>query len=679
MTPQGALLRRLLPESLAGRVLSLYALTFLAFSVAALVTYTQFYVSERIAQLADQKSALLGVMVPTLTDSVVIGDFDTIKRLLERAAQDPDIQRASFIEKNSAKLEAGHAEVLSRAPDRLVRWLEKRLLDSNETITAGGRDYGVLRLEFDHSKIAEGIWFFVVVAAFTTAMAVLTGGVLIGIPLRRWLKSLEQVSRFQAGSTDDPEGVSDLPEGLPRELRETFRVVSKNAAALRKQALVQGQVIDAMRSLLGMPAGAKDTNDADPTSEMTTLTERVRELVASRERAQLAMSNQKHALDEHAVVAVFNTEGRFLEVNQKYCELVGMHPGELIGRFQSDFTEGTGMGPVINDIKDTVRSGRVWHGEVELRAADGLPRVQQATVVPFLDMDRKMQQFIAIYTDVSERKKAEADLRTLNESLEQRVRARTSELLNSTSQLQHALDREREFGRVHERLSGMLSHEFRTPLSVITSATELISGHLDKLPSHERAKIVARLERASNRMTDMLEDALTIGRLTGERYVPRWTDVLVKQFLEGLVDDVRTSSGQKRQFILRVERSADILITTDERLLHQALSNLLSNAVKYSPEDTPVILAATCTQEEIQFSITDRGRGIAPEDLPKLFEPFYRGRGVELIQGTGLGLSICQKAAELFGGSVRVQSEPGQGSTFTFIVSLRAVLETSGN
>jgi signal transduction histidine kinase len=215
-----------------------------------------------------------------------------------------------------------------------------------------------------------------------------------------------------------------------------------------------------------------------------------------------------------------------------------------------------------------------------------------------------------------------------------------------------------------------VSHELRTPLAVIRSAAQNLSAGV----VHERDQ--ARrygdlIEAEGRRLTDMVEQVLEYAGLSGQRgpRLSRVADIgLVVKDVVTSCDGLITSEG----FEVETQIAADLPhVMADEDAIRRALSNLITNALKYGADGRWVGVfarrAGAKGREEVQIGVSDRGRGIEAEDLPHLFEPFYRGRQAteRQIHGNGLGLSLVQRIAESHNGRVSVRSQPGEGSTFT--------------
>jgi two-component system sensor histidine kinase SenX3 len=228
-----------------------------------------------------------------------------------------------------------------------------------------------------------------------------------------------------------------------------------------------------------------------------------------------------------------------------------------------------------------------------------------------------------------------------------------------------------------------VSHELRTPLAVIRAAAQNLSAGVVEDPG--RAKRYGELiESEGRRLTDMVEEVLEFAGLSGQRRAL----ALKAVDLVSLVEDVVGASS-----VLIAEAHAEVdvkigdnvpLVNGDEDALRRAISNLLANALKHGRDGHWVGISVTRHpaagrpkgSEEVHVAVSDRGRGIDPEDLARVFEPFYRGRHAvdQQIQGYGLGLSLVQRIAEAHGGRVTASSEPGQGATFTLQLPVAADL-----
>ena len=220
-----------------------------------------------------------------------------------------------------------------------------------------------------------------------------------------------------------------------------------------------------------------------------------------------------------------------------------------------------------------------------------------------------------------------------------------------------------------------VSHELRTPLSILRGYIETMRDD-PKMPRAECARILEVMEQHSKRLGLLANDLLTLAQLESGTSSPQLNDVDFGQFLAGLVRD------WKRKFMAKnlkvaIDLPADFsIVRADEALLREIFDNLLDNAVKYSSKHGEIHLGAQRRGSEIVLSVSDDGVGIGQEDLPRIFERFYRAdkaRSREL-GGTGLGLSIVKHIAQLHGGRVEAESEFGRGTTIRIL--LPAVTQT---
>jgi signal transduction histidine kinase len=215
----------------------------------------------------------------------------------------------------------------------------------------------------------------------------------------------------------------------------------------------------------------------------------------------------------------------------------------------------------------------------------------------------------------------------------------------------------------------LVTHEFRTPLTTIQSSAELLERYKQRLSEEKKHNHLIRIQSAVRRMTQLLDDVLSIGKAEAGklRFEPVPMDLVA--FCSSIVETMQISAGSqpKLAFVMQGECTN---VQMDEKLLAHIVTNLLSNAIKYSPHGGTVQFDLVCTSESAVFRIQDSGIGIPQKDVEQLFESFMRASNVGSIPGTGLGLAIVKKCVDLHGGNISIDSEVGVGTTFTVTLPL---------
>lgn len=288
---------------------------------------------------------------------------------------------------------------------------------------------------------------------------------------------------------------------------------------------------------------------------------------------------------------------------------------------------------------------------------------------PLKNEEGEIMEVVTIHNDITEIKKAEEAMLAMNQTLEQRVNERTRELKLAQTDLIRALEQERELNELKSRFVTMVSHEFRTPLGIIMSAIELIRHYEDRLPPEQRRELCDDIFGATRLMASLMEQVLVLGRVEAGKLGCRVQPLDIETLVGKLTDESLSATNRKCPVEWRALNSlADA--EADEALLRHIFSNLITNAVKYSPADSPVQFTARREGRNAVFQVIDQGIGIPAEDRARLFEAFYRCGNVGEIPGTGLGLLIVKRCVDLHGGSLWVESELGQGSTFTVSIPM---------
>lgn len=288
----------------------------------------------------------------------------------------------------------------------------------------------------------------------------------------------------------------------------------------------------------------------------------------------------------------------------------------------------------------------------------------------------------------------------LKATVEVALRKHQSEIArrSALAQTEKLRDQAESVSELKSDFVAMVSHEFRNPLSTIYLSTDLLENQGQQWSEEKRSKRFQRIKQSIERMTDLLDDVLSMSKAEAGklRLQPELFDL--EAFCRDLVEEMRAIAGINHTVTFISYCISNEVRTSymDMKVLRYILSNLLSNAIKYSPNGGIVHLRLMHPQEadvsvssklepdrnligddckhlvtsKIIFQIRDQGIGIPPEDMESLFDPFYRSTNVGKIVGSGLGLSIVKKYVELLGGSIMIQSEVGVGSTFTVALPL---------
>jgi signal transduction histidine kinase len=230
-------------------------------------------------------------------------------------------------------------------------------------------------------------------------------------------------------------------------------------------------------------------------------------------------------------------------------------------------------------------------------------------------------------------------------------------------QRERELQIEREVSRLKSTFVSMVSHEFRTPLGVITASAGNLQRYMSRLTETQRAQLFTDIANSSRRMTDLIEEVLLLGKVESGSMKCQAVWVDLPSLCRRVVGDVTLSNPKG----VAIELAADTLngeVQLDETLTHIILTNLLSNAVKYSPNGKAVSLRVRREGCEAVFEVCDQGIGIPAADQLNLFTSFHRSRNVAGIPGSGLGLTIVKRCIDLQGGTISFKSVEGSGSTF---------------
>ncbi len=318
-------------------------------------------------------------------------------------------------------------------------------------------------------------------------------------------------------------------------------------------------------------------------------------------------------------------------------------------------------------VAATLAGGEPYEIDLELVRPEAAARWVTARGEAVRDAADRIVGLRGTAQDITERKVAEAALRSERASLARRVEERTADLRQANAELARAV-------RAKDEFLATMSHELRTPLTAILGISESLQEQVFGPLNERQRESIHTVESSGRHLLELINDILDLAKVEAGRLDLRRQPVAIAEACEASVQFVRSAAVRKGVELALSAGDADATLEADPKRLKQILVNLLSNAVKFTPPGGRVSLeVAAGPDDAIRFVVSDTGIGIAAEDMGRLFQPFVQlDSGLSRQhEGTGLGLALVRRFAELHGGSVSVDSEPGRGSRFTVALPYR--------
>ncbi|MGD8623514.1 MAG: histidine kinase N-terminal 7TM domain-containing protein [Anaerolineae bacterium] len=364
-----------------------------------------------------------------------------------------------------------------------------------------------------------------------------------------------------------------------------------------------------------------------------TVAQRTRELQAERDRTQAIFETVGES------VIVTDNAGRILYMNPATVALTGFPREGIVGKRAWPWILDRQSEELWDEIRQSLRAGRIWRGEMPGRRQDGTIYDAAVTIAPLLAPDVPDERVGSVWVqrDITPLKEAE---------------------------------------RLKDQFISNVSHELRTPLSVITLTGDNLETFYERLGADQRRSMVGDIREQARVLNDLIGDVLEISRIDSGRISTERSVVDLAQLLRDQVAKQRPLAEKKSQ-IVAVAAPESLPVRANAGQTGQIVRNLLDNAIKYTPEGGQI--GCECLVEDgaepgpgrwAVLHVSDTGIGIEPEHLPHIFERFYRVKAQGSIPGTGLGLAIARELVELHGGRLTVSSDPGQGTRFSVYLPL---------
>ncbi len=397
------------------------------------------------------------------------------------------------------------------------------------------------------------------------------------------------------------------------------------------------------------------------------------------------LEQQRRALDEHNMILIHDANQRLVYVNRQYCETAGYSSEEILGSNQgSEISSATVPDKAKRKelIEKTAR-GETWHGETRNFRKDGTTFWNDATIVPFVDRDGKIFQYVSIGTDISVRKMTfqileenQKSLRTQFEELSiarGRIQQQSDEYKRQALDLEKAMDEARSASQAKSEFLANMSHEIRTPMNGVLGMARLLQD--TELSDQQRLHVDVICESSHSLLT-VLNDIIDFVRLGSSQIEIENIDFNVRHLVEQVIG-LFGAEAKTRAISLgaTVDESVPEFLKSDSGRIKQVLLNLVGNALKFTAEGSVDVLVTvdhvvdkgTC---RLNVMVRDTGIGISPEVQGDLFERFVQADSstTRKYGGSGLGLAISRGLVQLMEGEIGLISDGETGSTFWFYV-----------
>ncbi len=389
-------------------------------------------------------------------------------------------------------------------------------------------------------------------------------------------------------------------------------------------------------------------------TELARLNMELEKSAEERERTQKEIAFQAHLLDmvEEAVIAT-DLEGRIIYWNKYAEQLYGWPSTEVVGRNIIEITPDSSEHVQAAEIMSHLNAGQSWAGEFLVRRRDGTIFPAHVVDSPIYDDAGRLVGVVGLSSDISARKLAEEE--------------RTHLLARE----QEARDEAETANRAKDEFLAIVSHELRTPLTSMMGYIEMLRlGMLDEQAS---ARALDVIERNTQMLSQLVGDILDTSRIVSGKMQLHTSPLDLHEVIGAAVDVMKPAFGAKNLILRTSLDPHEGLMTGDADRLQQVVVNLLSNALKFTPAGGEVNVRLRRVGLNAEITVSDTGKGIAPEFLPHVFERFRQGQSSagRGYTGLGLGLAIVRHIVELHGGEVAADSAgEGRGATFRVMLPL---------
>ncbi|HEY9898715.1 MAG TPA: ATP-binding protein [Pantanalinema sp.] len=384
-------------------------------------------------------------------------------------------------------------------------------------------------------------------------------------------------------------------------------------------------------------------------------------------------------------MALMDSQSRLLKVNPALAEMAGYEGPELGGMTLESLTHPDDRDRSARIFRELLAGDRSSIREEKRYLGKGGKDIWthvSATLLP--ERVGAPRVVLAMIEDITARKRTEAKLAHKREALERanqalrdqnrhfeaEVRRRTHELAEANLRLQEQATLARQSDALKTQFLNTLSHEFKTPLTIITGSVELLTEGLFGAIAPEQRESLNRIRWSAQSLQHMVSDLLDMSQIQAGSLMLLRRPIELEATVQQALSLLAPQAGEKEIRVgMAFEPDLPLVVADDQRII-QVLLNLVGNAIKFTPVRGRIDLRVWREPDRVVCEVADTGIGIGPEDHDRLFEPFVQLKAGQEKRGTGLGLGICKALVEAHGGTIGVESTLGSGSRFWFALPL---------
>jgi PAS domain S-box-containing protein len=362
----------------------------------------------------------------------------------------------------------------------------------------------------------------------------------------------------------------------------------------------------------------------------------VTKIVTERKRAEESEERFRTLAENMSQLAWMADEaGWIFWYNQRWYDYTGTTLQQMEGWGWQKVHHPDHMQRVMEKIRHSFAMGEVWEDTFPLRGKDGTYRWFLSRAIPIRNGQGQVIRWFGTHTDITQQK-----------HLEQQK----------------------------DDFLGVASHELKTPITSIKAFAQLLERRFRQSGDTRSAALLQKMDTQLNKLTSLVEDLLDVTKIENGQLLFHFSSFEYNKLINEVVEETQRTAIRH---IIEQDLAASVFLHADRERIGQVLTNLLTNAIKYSPQSEIVIVKTRCTADVVITSVQDCGIGIPNEKQAHLFERFYRVEGDSQLTypGLGLGLYISAECIKRHHGSIWVESEEGQGTTFSFSLPLHHATE----